>query len=75
MLSLISYKDLTNWSVRFLLNANTMNTIYPQCSLGNLLQRNQNTTVVEDNTMYKRVTIKLYGKGVYLRDELFLAKI
>lgn len=70
MLSLISYKNLTNWSVRFLLNADTMKTNYPQCSLGNLLQRNQNTTVVEDNTMYKRVTIKLYGKGVYLRDEL-----
>lgn len=70
MLSLISYKALTNWSVRFLLNADTMKTNYPQCSLGNLLQRNQNTTVVEDNTMYKRVTIKLYGKGVYLRDEL-----
>ena len=61
---------MTNWSVRFLLNADTMKTNYPQCSLGNLLQRNQNTTVVEDNTMYKRVTIKLYGKGVYLRDEL-----
>ena len=70
MLSLISYKSLTNWSVRFLLNADTMKTNYTQCSLGNLLQRNQNTTVVEDNTMYKRVTIKLYGKGVYLRDEL-----
>lgn len=61
---------MTNWSVRFLLNADTMKTNYPQCSLGNLLQRNQNTTVVEDNTKYKRVTIKLYGKGVYLRDEL-----
>lgn len=61
---------MTNWSVHFLLNVNTMKTNYPQCSLGNLLQRNQNTTVVEDNTMYKRVTIKLYGKGVYLRDEL-----
>lgn len=61
---------MTNWSVHFLLNVNTMKTNYPQCSLGNLLQRNQNTTVVEDNTMYKRITIKLYGKGVYLRDEL-----
>ena len=70
MLSLISYKNLTNWSVRFLLNADTMKTNYPQCSLSNLLQRNHNTIVVEDNTMYKRVTIKLYGKGVFLRDEL-----
>lgn len=70
MLSLISYKNLTNWSVRFLLNAHTMKTNYPLCPLGNLLQRNQDITVVEDNTMYKRVTIKLYGKGVYLRDEL-----
>lgn len=46
------------------------NTAYPLVEIGSFLQRSKEQINIEDNTSYKRVTIRLYNKGISLRDEL-----
>jgi len=37
--------------------------------INKILTRNKTPLLIENNKIYKRVTIKLYGKGILLRDE------
>jgi type I restriction enzyme M protein len=66
---LIKYKDRTNWSVSHLLENNfDYNEDYILMRLGDFLIRNKTRIEIDDNTTYKRVTIRLYNKGVKQRD-------
>jgi len=38
--------------------------------IGNLIQRNKEKIQIKDDVLYKRVTIRLYNKGVVQRDEV-----
>ncbi|NOH84767.1 restriction endonuclease subunit S [Vibrio sp. 03-59-1] len=71
LLSTVAFTDLVNWSVRFL---NTTNLDYKQefklYRIGDFLTRNRNTIEIEDEVEYRRVTVKLYSKGVTQRDSL-----
>lgn len=67
----MSYSSMMNWSASSLLN----NTIeYKKglelVTIGKLITRNKNKIEIQDSTSYRRVTIKLYGKGVTQRDEV-----
>ncbi|MCM3624312.1 restriction endonuclease subunit S [Brevibacillus borstelensis] len=43
-----------------------------QCTLlGDVLERNLEQIRIEDNKKYKQVTVRLWGKGVQLRNEVF----
>jgi type I restriction enzyme M protein len=66
---LIRFKNRTNWSVSHLL-ANTFNynKDYKLVRIGDFLIRNKTRIEVDDQTVYKRVTIRLYNKGIKLRD-------
>jgi type I restriction-modification system DNA methylase subunit/restriction endonuclease S subunit len=44
-------------------------------SLNNLLFQKSKKIILDDNTLYKQVTIKLYGKGILLRQEIVGADI
>lgn len=44
-------------------------------SLRKILQRNKTQIEIDDNKKYKRVTIKMHGKGICLRDEISGLKI
>ncbi len=65
------FKNLYSWSV---LNAIPTETIfssrYNLVKIGNLLRKSKNTIIINDDYTYKRVTVKLYGSGVKLRDEV-----
>jgi len=69
---LFRYKDLRNWSVSHLL-ANTFNynDSFNLVRIGDFLQRNNTKIDIQDNVLYKRVTIRLYNKGIKLRDNVF----
>lgn len=65
------FKNLYSWSV---LNATPAEPIfsgkYNLVKIGSLLRKSKNTIIINDDKTYKRVTVKLYGGGVKLRDEV-----
>lgn len=65
----LRFKELSNWSISHLLaNQFNYNKDYKLERIGNFLIRNKTQVVIEDDVVYKRVTIRLYNKGIHLRD-------
>jgi restriction endonuclease S subunit len=52
-----------------------MNVVLKKYKLGDFLNRVKNGLNLEDNVNYKRVTIRIYNKGIFVRDELLGKKI
>lgn len=52
-----------------------VNNIYPMVPLGVLLIKSKEQVEIDPYQRYKQVTIKLWGKGVVLRDEVDGAEI
>ena len=72
LLRRVKYKDLENWSVKSILGEDiNYNPIYPLVKLGEILTRDKTQIEIQDNIEYKRVTIKLYNRGIFLRDQKF----
>jgi len=64
------YKDLENWSVKSILGEGIKyNEKYSLVKLGDILKRNKTQIEIQDNKEYKRVTIRLYNGGIFLRDK------
>ncbi len=75
-ISTANYSGLTNWSVKALIkNSFGYNKKYDLFCIRDFLQRNKNTISIDDTVTYTRVTIKLYNKGVFKRDEVQGVKI
>lgn len=69
LLNFVKFNELSNWSVAHLLqNHFNYNKDFELVKIGSFLKRNKTQIIVDDNTTYKRVTIKLYNNGVFLRD-------
>jgi len=69
LLDFVKFNELSNWSVTHLLqNHFNYNKDFELVKIGSFLKRNKTQIIVDDNTTYKRVTIKLYNGGVFLRD-------
>lgn len=69
LLDFVTFQELSNWSVAHLLqNHFNYNQSYPLVKIGSFLKRNKTSIDIDDDTIYKRVTIKLYNNGVFLRD-------
>ncbi|ABV67963.1 Type I restriction-modification system specificity determinant [Aliarcobacter butzleri RM4018] len=69
LLDFVKFNELSNWSVAHLLqNHFNYNKDFELVKIGTFLKRNKTQIIVDDNTTYKRVTIKLYNNGVFLRD-------
>ncbi len=67
-LNIISYRDLFNWSAAHLLgNGLCFTKRYPFVRIGALLKPNRNIISVEDNVVYKQVTLRTNGGGAVLR--------
>ena len=64
-----SFASLPNWSVQYLLqNIFSYNDKYNLVHIGDFLTRNKTAITLEDEQIYKRVTIKINNGGVYVRD-------
>lgn len=69
--TIVHSKSLVNWSVSFALgNALEYKDTFKIVKIGQLIERNKTRVEILDNISYKRVTIRLYGKGVLQRDEV-----
>ena len=70
LLQFIRFKDTINWSVSHLLESQFQyNENFELEKIGNFLNRNKTQILIEDEVEYKRVKIKLYNKGVFLRNK------
>lgn len=70
LLEVTNYSTLSNWSVAHLLESQFQyNKNYKLEKIGSFLKRNKTQILIDDNIEYKRVTIKLYNKGVFQRDQ------
>lgn len=69
LLKTISFPELTNWSVRYLLDFTfNYNDDFELVSIGNFLTRNRNLINIQDEITYSRVTVRGNNNGVCLRD-------
>ena len=69
LLQFVQFKDLINWSVLHLLNNKfDYNQKYELVKITDFLTRNKTQVNIKDKTKYKRVKIKQYNKGLFLRD-------
>lgn len=63
------FSEIENWSVHHLINSDFgYNKTYKMIKIDSFLKRNKTQITIDDDTVYKRVTIKLYSKGVSIRD-------
>ncbi len=69
LLKTIPFVDLTNWSVKSILGSVfSYNQRFELCAIGEFLTRNKTPIDIQDEQIYKRVTIKLYNGGISLRN-------
>lgn len=73
-LKLTSFSVINNWSV-IVNTAGMFNSRYNVLPLKNVLVRSKDAIQIENDIKYKRITIKLYGMGVQLRDEIYGSEI
>ena len=69
ILKKVSFSNLTNWSVRYLLDFSfEYNLKYNLEPIKKLLEKNKNITIVNKDKTYKRITVKINGNDVVLRN-------
>jgi hypothetical protein len=76
LLEFIYFKDVVNWSVVHLLESQFQyNKNFKLEKIGSFLKRNKTQIILDNNTEYKRVKIKLYNKGVLLRNNIMARRL
>lgn len=70
LLKTVRFADLDKWSANYALSTK-IESAYPLIPLSAVLKRVKNPVVIEDEKLYKRITVRLYGQGVLMRDELY----
>jgi len=69
LLKFARFKDISLWSVDSLIeNLFGYNKNYELVKISNFLSRNKTKIRIEDDIVYKRVTIKMNNNGIFLRD-------
>ena len=69
-LKLVPFENIESWSASFLFGTiNKFNRKYKILKISQLLIKNNESVIIEDEKLYKRVTVKINANGVVLRDE------
>lgn len=74
LIKTVRFMDLRRWSANHTLHTR-IKSKYPLVPLSQVLKRIKKPISIEDKTVYKRITIRLYGQGVLKRDELYGSEI
>lgn len=69
MLQLTHFSDLLKWSAYSTVFDNR-DSRFPLVPLSKVLTRVKKPVMVDDDKLYKRITVRLYGQGVLQRDEV-----
>ncbi|MBR7033816.1 MAG: restriction endonuclease subunit S [Clostridia bacterium] len=70
ILHFIKLSQTSDWNIKQIVSQVFFNSKYDKISIGKCIRRIKNEVVVQDDTLYKRLTIKTKGGGVSVRDEL-----
>ena len=70
LLKTVNFSNLSRWSVNSTL-AKKIKSNYPLVPLSQIMKRVKEPVYVDNDTLYKRITVRLYGLGVLQRDELY----
>lgn len=69
-LKFVSFENIESWSASFLFGTiNKFNRKYKILKISQLLIKNNESVIIEDDKLYKRITVKINANGVVLRDE------
>jgi len=69
-LKFVGFSNIESWSASFLSGTiNKFNRKYRVLKISQLLVKNNESIIIEDEKLYKRVTVKINANGVVLRDE------
>jgi len=69
ILKFVEYKQMTNWSVSHLVDTKfSYSNKFPLLKIGDFLIRRRDIINIDDETIYKRVKVKINSNGVVLRD-------
>ena len=75
-LKFVSFENIESWSAYNILEKGlTFSNRYKLVKIKSFLSRNKTPIKIEEDTYYKRPTIKINGGGVFLRDEVKGEKI
>lgn len=69
ILQIAHYSDMTKWSAHDAV-FREVGGRFPLVPLSKILKRVKDPVTIEDDTLYKRITVRLYGQGVLQRDEV-----
>lgn len=69
LLHIAHFSGLSKWSAQDTVFDNVDNR-FPLVPLSKILTRVKEAVDIEDETLYKRITVRLYGQGVLQRDEV-----
>lgn len=70
VLKFVRFVDLNKWSANSTLSKKIKSS-YPLVPLSKVIKRIKEPIIVEDEKLYKRITVRLYGQGVLMRDQLY----
>ena len=69
-LKFVGFSNIESWSASFLFGTiNKFNRKYRVLKISQLLVKNNESIIIEDEKLYKRVTVKINANGVVLLDE------
>jgi restriction endonuclease S subunit len=75
-IKLVPFNTLLNWSVQETCISNLKyNQKFRTAKIKDFLKRNKTPVIIDGNIKYKRIKIRLYGKGVETRDIVIGSKI
>ena len=69
VLHITRFSSLTKWSAHDTVFEN-MDNRFPLVPLSKVLKRVKEPVNIDDGTLYKRITVRLYGQGVLQRDKI-----
>lgn len=69
-LKVVKSQNLDNWDYTSQFHRIALSGRFPIIKLGEVLSYRKGQIVIEDDKIYKRCRVQLYGKGIVLRDEV-----
>jgi restriction endonuclease S subunit len=70
LLQFTNFSGISRWSADYLVSNIFSKNFSLKVRLSDVLKRQKNVVIVEDEVLYKRIKIRQYGLGVLLRDEV-----
>ena len=70
VLDFIKFSQTSDWNIKQIISQVYFSSEYDKVSIGKCIKRIKNDVVVQNDIMYKRLTIKTKGGGVFVRDEV-----